>query len=169
MKKYHRLYLALVIVFTCIAYSNHFQNAFHFDDSHTIENNLYIRNLKNIPLFFKDATTFSTLPANQAYRPIVTTSLAIDYWLGNGYNLFYFHLLTFIFYLIQGILMFWLFVKIFDIAYKNPWNGYVALIAVAWYLLHPAMAETVNYVIEVTPSSPSRPHVRCTMYSALTD
>jgi tetratricopeptide (TPR) repeat protein len=146
MKKYHKLYLALVIIIT-YAYSNHFYNAFHFDDSHTIENNLYIRNLKNIPLFFKDATTFSTLPANQAYRPVVTTSLAIDYWLGSGYNLFYFHLLTFIFYLIQGGLMLLFFTKIFDIAHKNPWNEYIALIAVAWYLLHPAMAETVNYVI----------------------
>lgn len=147
MKQNPRLYLALVIIVTCIVYSNHFHNSFHFDDSHTIENNLYIRNLKNIPLFFKDATTFSTLPANQAYRPVVTTSLAIDYWLGNGYNLFYFHLLTFVFYLIQGILMLLYFRKIFDIAYKNSWNYYVALIAVAWYLLHPAMAETINYVI----------------------
>ncbi len=147
MKKPNQLYLALVIIVTCIVYSNHFYNAFHFDDFHTVENNLYIRNLKNIPLFFKDATTFSTLPSNQAYRPIVTTSLAIDYWLGNGYNLFYFHLLTFVFYLIQGVLMLLFFRKIFDIAYKNPWNEYIALIAVAWYLLHPAMAETVNYVI----------------------
>ncbi|MBA4853027.1 tetratricopeptide repeat protein [Emticicia sp. BO119] len=147
MKKYQKLYLALIIIVTCIVYSNHFYNAFHFDDSHTIENNLYIRSLKNIPLFFKDATTFSTLPANQAYRPVVTTSLAIDYWLGNGYNLFYFHLLTFVFYLIQGILMLLFFLKIFNIAYKNPWNYYISLVAVAWYLLHPAMAETVNYVI----------------------
>lgn len=142
-----KLYFTLVIITVCIVYSNHFYNAFHFDDSHTIETNLYIRNLKNIPLFFKDATTFSTLPANQAYRPVVTTSLAIDYWLGNGYNLFYFHLLTFIFYLLQGVLMLFLFRKIFDIAYKHPWNYYIALIGVAWYLLHPAMAETVNYII----------------------
>ncbi len=147
MKQNPKLYLVLVIVVTCIAYSNHFYNAFHFDDSHTIENNLYIRSLKNIPLFFKDATTFSTLPSNRAYRPVVTTSLAIDYWLGNGYNLFYFHLLTFIFYLIQGVLMLLFFVKILDIAYKHPWNYYIALIGVSWYLLHPAMAETVNYVI----------------------
>lgn len=147
MKKNPKLYLALVIIVTCVVYSNHFYNAFHFDDSHTIENNLYIRNLKNIPLFFKDATTFSTLPSNQAYRPVVTTSLAIDYWLGNGYNLFYFHLSTFVFYLIQGVLMLLFFVRIFDIANKHHLNYYIALMAVAWYLLHPAMAETVNYVI----------------------
>ena len=150
MKRYFNLpwqYFALVVFVTCIIYSNHFYNAFHFDDSHTVVNNLYIRSLKNIPLFFQDATTFSTLPSNQAYRPIVTTSLAIDYWLGNGYNLFYFHLLTFILYLAQGWLMLLLFRKIFDVSHHINWNYYIALVAVAWYLLHPAMAETVNYVI----------------------
>lgn len=150
MKRYFNLpwhYFALVVFVTCIFYSNHFYNAFHFDDSHTVVNNLYIRSLKNIPLFFKDATTFSTLPSNQAYRPVVTTSLAIDYWLGNGYNLFYFHLLTFILYLAQGWLMLLFFKKIYDVSYLTNWNYYIALIAVAWYLLHPAMSETVNYVI----------------------
>ena len=150
MKRYFNSpwhYFALVVFVTCIVYSNHFYNAFHFDDYHTVVNNLYIRSLKNIPLFFKDATTFSTLPSNQAYRPIVTTSLAIDYWLGNGYNLFYFHLLTFILYLAQGWLMLLFFKKIFDISYLTNWNYYIALVAVAWYLMHPAMAETVNYVI----------------------
>ena len=45
------------------AYSNSFENAFHFDDSHVVEENLYIRSL-NVPLFFRDAATFSSLPAN---------------------------------------------------------------------------------------------------------
>jgi hypothetical protein len=59
------------------AYSNHFRNSFHFDDAHTIVNNAAIRELRNIPLFFRDATTFSALPSNQSYRPLVSTLLAI--------------------------------------------------------------------------------------------
>src|ERR1700719_2959464 len=75
--------LALALVgMVCIAYSNHFDNPFHFDDEHTIVTNYYIRDLKNIPKFFTDATTSSSLPANQAYRPGVTTLNAIDVWLG---------------------------------------------------------------------------------------
>ena len=54
---------ALLLVLTVAAYSNSFHNAFHFDDSHTIVNNLFIRNIANTPLFFKDSTTFSSLPA----------------------------------------------------------------------------------------------------------
>ena len=53
---------ALVLVGLIAAYSNHFHNSFHFDDAHTIETNASIRELRNIPLFFHDATTFSSLP-----------------------------------------------------------------------------------------------------------
>jgi hypothetical protein len=64
------------------AYANHFHNRFRFNDAHTIENNAAIRELRNIPLVFRDATTFSSLPSNQSYRPLVSTLLAIDYRLG---------------------------------------------------------------------------------------
>ncbi len=141
------IYFLLLIIAVTLVYSNHFSNAFHFDDSHTVENNLFIQDIKNIPRFFKDATTFSSLPSNQSYRPIVSTSLAIDYWMGKGYNMFYFHLSSFIIFLLQGILMFFFIFKFFNISYKNNWNFYIAAIAVAWYLLHPANAETINYII----------------------
>lgn len=138
----------IMIVLCAITYSNHFQNDFHFDDSHTIQNNVYIRNIHNIPLFFTDGSTSSTLPQNQSYRPVVTTSLAIDYWLGGGYYLFFFHLDTFLLFLLQGLLMVWFFRKIFDLSAPDAKvNTYVALIATTFYLLHPAIAETVNYVI----------------------
>lgn len=131
-----------------ITYANHFYNGFHFDDSHTVQNNGYIRSIHNIGLFFTDGSTSSTLPQNQSYRPVVTTSLAFDYWLGGGYNLFYFHLSTFVLFLLQGILMFGFYARIFNVsAPNNTRNIYIALIAVTWYLLHPAIAETVNYII----------------------
>lgn len=139
--------LAILIIAVTITYSGHFSNSFHFDDSHTIQNNLFIQDIKNVPLFFKDGTTFSSLPSNQSYRPVVSASLAFDYWMGNGYDLFYFHLSSFIMFLLQGILMFFLIFRIFELSYKNAWNFYIALAATAWYLLHPANAETINYII----------------------
>jgi tetratricopeptide (TPR) repeat protein len=147
-KKLIGSFLFLFVVVTLI-YANHFHNSFHFDDSHTIENNPYIRNIKNIPLFFKDGTTSSVLPQNQSYRPLVSTTLAIDYWIGKGYNLFYFHLSTFIVFLLQGLLMFFLFRKIIakNETFKTNLAIVMAFLATTWYLLHPANAETVNYVI----------------------
>lgn len=141
------VYFLLLISVVTLVYSNHFNNSFHFDDSHAVENNLFIQDIKNIPRFFTDATTFSSLPSNQSYRPFVSTSLAFDYWLGKGYNMFYFHLSSFILFLLQGILMFFFIFKFFNTSLKNNWNFYIAAIAVAWYLLHPANAETINYVI----------------------
>ncbi len=141
------IYLLLLILVVTITYSNHFNNSFHFDDSHTIQNNLFIQDIKHIPLFFKDGTAFSSLPQNQSYRPIVSTTLALDYWAGNGFNLFYFHLDSFLLFLLQGILMFFFIFKLFDSSYKNDWNFYIASFATAWYMLHPANAETINYII----------------------
>ena len=87
--------IAGVLVFVSLVYSNHFGNAFHFDDSHTIAQNVYIRSLANIPRFFTDTETSSVLPANRTFRPLLFTSLAFDYWLGQSLNPFWFHMTTF--------------------------------------------------------------------------
>jgi tetratricopeptide (TPR) repeat protein len=146
-----RLGIALFVVLAAVilTYSNHFHNALHFDDAHTIINNAYIQNIKNIPLFFKDGSTSSSLPSNQSYRPFLTTTLAIDYWMGGGLaNTFYFHLTSFVFFILLGLLMFILFRVILRRVSDDPLTDWVALFAVAWFLLHPACAETINYIIQ---------------------
>ena len=143
------LALSIVLAVVILTYSNHFHNALHFDDAHTIVNNAYIQNIKNIPLFFTDGSTSSSLPSNQSYRPFLTTTLAIDYWMGNGLvDTFYFHLTSFTFFLLQGIFMFLLFRVILRKVSSAAATDWVALFAVAWFLLHPACAETINYIIQ---------------------
>ena len=71
-------------VLVVAAYANSLDNSFHFDDAHVIQTNLYLRSLRNVPLFFTDAHTFSSLPQNATYRPLVTLSLALDYARGLG-------------------------------------------------------------------------------------
>jgi tetratricopeptide (TPR) repeat protein len=132
-----------------LTYSNHFHNALHFDDSHTIVNNAYLQDIHNIPLFFKDGATSSSLPSNQSYRPFLTTTLAIDYWMGKGLgDTFYFHLTSFLFFLLQGILMFFLFRTILNKVSSDSPSDWIALLAVAWFMLHPVCAETINYIIQ---------------------
>src|SRR6185369_1895576 len=140
--------LGIVLVLLA-AYANHFQNRFHFDDAPTVVENRFVRDLHNIPDFFKDARTFSANPAGQVYRPVVTTSLAIDYRLAhNDYKPFFFHLSTFLWFCLQVVLMFFLFRRIMDQADPHPSNFWTALLAAACYGLHPANAETVNYIIQ---------------------
>ena len=137
--------LTLVVL---AAYANHFQNRFHFDDSHAIVDNVFVRDLRNVPGFFTDARRFSLNPAGQLYRPIVSASLAVDYRLAKGYKPFFFHLSTFLWFAVQLILMFFLYRRIMDQTDPDPSNIWTALLAAACYGLHPANAETVNYIIQ---------------------
>ncbi len=148
--------LSAVLVLVTLIYANHFNNSFHFDDSHSIVENPYIRSLSNLPRFFTDTSTSSVLPPNRTFRPLLYCSLALDYALGNSLKPFYFHLTTFVFYLAQLCLMFVLFRRVFDKARPDPRNVFAALFATAFYGVHPAMAETVNYIIQ-----------RADMYSTL--
>lgn len=141
------LFSLLLLITLIAAYSNHFNNGFHFDDSHTIEDNVHIRNISNIPDFFSDPKMFSSDPDHWGLRPLVTTTLAVDYWLGDSLKPFYFHLSTFIWYIALCVLLFFVYKKLLKSSFTDPWVGYFALFMVAWYALHTANAETINYVI----------------------
>ena len=134
--------VALVLLALLAAYANHFGNAFHFDDFHTVTGNPAIRSLANVPRFFADAGTFSILPSHQTYRPLVPASLALDYWIGGGLRPVTFHLSTFFWFLAQLAVMYVLLLRVF---HRLP---YPSLFAVALYGLHPANAETVNYIVQ---------------------
>jgi Flp pilus assembly protein TadD len=147
-RRWFALAALLVLGLIALTYSNHFHNGFEFDDAHTIVGNAYIRDLHNIPRFFADARTGSTLPANQTYRPLLTTSFAVDYWLGHGLNPVYFHASTFFWFLMLMGTQFLVYRKLFDLAAPDPRNAWPALFATALFSLHPAVAETVNYIVQ---------------------
>lgn len=148
MSRTNILWLAAVLALVTLVYANHFHNDFHFDDSHAVVDNPYIRDLRNLPRILTDPDTFSTLPANRSWRPVVTASLAIDYWLAGGLKPVVFQTSTFFWFLVQIVLMYGLYLKTCDLVRPDPQNHWVALFAAALYGLHPAMAETVNYVIQ---------------------
>ncbi|MEO7978669.1 tetratricopeptide repeat protein [Flavobacterium sp.] len=141
--------LLLIAIITFFTYQNHFENAFHYDDSHTIVSNTNITSLKNIPTFFKDATTTSTSPVMQAYRPGLTTLNTIDYWLANDkMEPFYFHRTIFITFLFTGLLCFLFFKLILEQLVTNTKTSFwLAIFGAAWFLLHTTNAETINYII----------------------
>lgn len=152
------IWFVLAIVAVTLTYSNHFHNDFHFDDSHTIYNNIYIRDIKNIPLFFKDGRTFSSFPPNQSYRPGITTFAALSYWISNQFspNLmpkpFWFHVGIFAGYLLLGFFLFLFIYKILSQVYKHELIKYISLFGTAWFWLHTANAETINYIISCSDS-----------------
>ena len=154
--------LIAVLTLVTIVYSNHFHNGFHYDDFHTLTTNPWIRSLRNIPHIFADGDTFSTLPANRGWRPLVTASLAVDYAIAKGLHPGYFQTSDFCWFLVQLCLIYALFRHILDFArpeassvaldntFARPGipNQIIALFATALYGVHPAIAETVNYIIQ---------------------
>ncbi len=138
---------ALLLLAILATYANHFHNSFHFDDWHTIVNNTSIRELRNVPLFFRDATTFSAAPSNQSYRPLVSTLLAIDYRLAHGLEPFWFHLSIFALFIALTLLLALIIHHLLENEAAPSPNRWIALAAAAWYALHPANADTINYII----------------------
>ena len=136
--------MALLLV--VIAYANSFRNSFHFDDSHVVENNLYIRSLRNVPRFFVDAHTFSSLPQNSTYRPLVSLTLAIDYALGHGLDPRAFHLTQLLLLIALGAMLVAFYEGVLDVAEPAPANAYIALFTATLFCVHTANTETMNLI-----------------------
>lgn len=137
---------ALALAAVLGVYANSFDNEFHFDDSHVIQNNLFIRNIGNIPLFFRDATTFSSQPLNATYRPLVSTTLAVDYWLGGGLQPRQFHI-TQLMMLVVLAAMLWAFARaVFAQSGARAWTTAGALCAATLFGVHTANTETMNAI-----------------------
>jgi tetratricopeptide (TPR) repeat protein len=136
------LALAALLAAVLVTYSNHFENGFEFDDFYTIVNNPAVRTL-NVGRFFSDGSSLSIATTNQAYRPLLVTSLALDYRLAGGLKPFWFHVTAFFWYLVLLALLFCLCDSLFAGALAP------ALLATALFGLHPASAETVNYICQI--------------------
>jgi tetratricopeptide (TPR) repeat protein len=126
------------------AYANSFGNAFHFDDSHVVVDNLYIRNLANAGRFFTDARTFSALPQNQTYRPLVTLSLAVDYAVGHGLSPRAFHVDQLLLLTLLGFAVFFFYSNVMERAFPGPVNRYLALFSATLFCVHTVNTETMN-------------------------
>lgn len=135
----------MVIALTAV-YWNHFDNAFHFDDSHTIVNNGYIKDIKNLPLIFKDAKTTSSLPLNQAYRPMVTSLNAIDFWIAGSLDPTVFHWHIYLEFLLLLVLLYLFFLRVFEMA-DGKKHYLLSVIGAGFFAFHTATAETINYII----------------------
>jgi Tfp pilus assembly protein PilF len=81
--------LGLLLVLSTVAiglYSNSAHHTFHLDDSHSITENPALRSLDQVPAYFTDAHTFSTLLTNADYRPVLQLSYALNYAMA-GYQM----------------------------------------------------------------------------------
>jgi hypothetical protein len=140
--------VALALVITLIfAYKDHFDNPFHFDDDHTIVKNSSLDTM-DLGRFLTDPTAFSTLPANQAWRPGMTITNSIDTILsGEKADPFVFHVHIFVMYILLGVMLYFFILHLLKLSFPDTdWVVWVALLATGFYMLHTANAETINYI-----------------------
>ena len=141
--------LAIVIIVSAV-YSNSFTGSWHYDDFHHIKQNLSIRKISNLPLFFYDPSTFSGDPSARMYRPVLMASYAVNYQLariisGNGYAVSEYHILNFLFHLLATM---GVFLIIFFLLHRNTTINPLpaAIFSGLLFGLHPVNAETVVYI-----------------------
>lgn len=137
MNRTFPLACAAAIALIAAAYANSLHNSFHFDDAHVIETNAAIRSLANVPRFFTDAHTFSSLPQNATYRPLVSLTLALDYARG-GLDPLPYHVTQIALLLVLAAMLAAFFAPI-----VGRWPG---LFAATLFAVHTANTETMNLI-----------------------
>ena len=128
----------MAIAACALVYGNTLENGFHYDDEHSIQDNIHLRDLGNIPRFFTDPGLFSVDAQKGMYRPLLLVSYAANYALG-GYQVRGYHLVNILLHGINAALVWWL-ARLFLGGYRP------ALIAGLLFALHPLGSEPVNYI-----------------------
>ncbi|MCF6153824.1 MAG: tetratricopeptide repeat protein [Candidatus Brocadia sp.] len=126
----------ILAVISVAVFINTLSNTFVYDDSATIVNNNLIKNWKNLHSIF--SFHYFILSGELSYRPVVTLSYFIDYFLW-GLNPAGFHLTNI---LIQtaNTVLFYVFLK------KVTKVETVAFVSTLLFITHPILTETVNSI-----------------------
>ena len=135
---------AVILGVCALVYANSLQNSFHYDDEHSILNNLHIRDLGNIPSFFQDPGTFSRDADKGMYRPLLLVTYALNHAYGakygeGGYDVVGYHVVNLLLHALNACLIWWL--TSLMLGRKD-----VALAAGLLFALHPLATEPVNYI-----------------------
>ncbi len=148
MSKLNPVYCYIIIIaLTFLVFYNSLQNEFVFDDESVILNNNSIQSLSNIPKFFTADEGFHKV-IGRYYRPVVSSSYAIDYWIW-GLNAFGFHLTNVIIHIICCLLLF----KIFSVLFwRYKYRYLLSLLTTMVFAVHPIHTEAVSWVSGRTDS-----------------
>lgn len=129
-----------VAIFCLILYFNSLWNVFILDDLHGIPENLYIKHIKYIPMFFKGYYTSMHDVPKGMLRPVLMSSFALNY-LSSGLNPLGYHIINMLLHFLNGIMLFSL-LRFFkkDIAFG------LALSLCLIFTTHPINTEAVTYI-----------------------
>ena len=147
--------LLLLMVVTAAAYANSLHNSFHYDDDHSIVNNIHIRdvfetsgvgdqrevvgiNSDNLFELFADPGTFSVDADKGMFRPLLVFSYAVNYAIG-GFDVESYHVANLGIHMVNTAL-------VYELAGALIGLGAGPLIAGLAFAIHPLATEPVNYI-----------------------
>lgn len=123
-----------------ILYFNALGNVFIFDDLHGIEDNLYIKNPRYIPLFFQGFyTSIPEIPKGM-FRPLLLLTFSFNYFFSGLQPLGY-HIINILLHFLNGILLY-LILKFLN----NGLRFGILLSVCLLFIAHPINSETVTYI-----------------------
>ncbi|MBI5480300.1 MAG: tetratricopeptide repeat protein [Deltaproteobacteria bacterium] len=152
--------VAVIVIAGTAVFANSLPNAFHFDDSHAVVENPWIRSFRHLPRWFTDVSSFTVLRENQNYRPVLLATYALNYALG-GLRPVAFRWFNLAGHLASAVLVLLLVLELLRrtglAAGAAPPAGasgaprpgdavWVAFLAGAIFALNPLQSEIVNYV-----------------------
>ncbi|MEO8209496.1 MAG: hypothetical protein ABI840_02960, partial [bacterium] len=137
----------IIIVVTFLVFYNSLFNGFVFDDEFMIEKNVSIKYLRNIPKFFTADEGFHKIVGDY-YRPVVSTTYAIDYafWKLSPFG---YHLTNIIIHIIACLLLFKIFSLLFS---KYKYKNLFSLLSTLIFAVHPIHTEAVTWICGRTDS-----------------
>jgi len=136
--------LAVLAVAGVAVYANAFDHAFQLDSLHTIRDNPAVRSLANVPAFFTDLDTASTLRSNSDYRPVLMTTYALNHAVA-GYAMPVWHATQIALHVACAIGLTFLVRRIGHAALPDPALRWTALATALVFCVHPTAAGVVDY------------------------
>jgi len=144
----------MLIVAVCgLVYANSLGGSFHYDDEHSVQNNINIRDFsrKNLARFFVDPAMFSVDADKGMYRPVLLVTYALNFALDRalaegsgreqpgGFGVHGYHLVNLLIHAANACLVWWL-------AGLLGGGRAARLLAGLLFAAHPICTEPVNYI-----------------------
>ncbi len=127
-----------IVAAGAIVYANSLDNSFHYDDEHSIQHNIHLRSLANVPRFFIDPAMFSVDADKAMYRPLLLVTYALNFAAGS-YEVAGFRAVNILLHVLCALTVGALARRLSDC----PHTG---LLAGLLFAVHPLGTEPVNYI-----------------------
>ncbi len=130
----------LLFLVAVIVYLPSISAPFIIDDNHMIVENMFIKHLKYIPMFFKGYVTSFPIPRGMC-RPLLMLTFMFNY--ANGkLNPIGYHIINILFHFLNATLLYLLLLKL----QKNNVSRFAAASTALLFVVHPLNTEAITYI-----------------------